>query len=197
MKKPGKKTIIPALVLAGGLAYQTIADKVKDTYNQIMPETAQHEVAHKDYGGEFLENILEQNKVYAGGLPEKEQKERREANLPEELQGDIFDYFDGEVYKWGSDDFPKDRWNFNDDLSVNTGDLEKVFNAQNPLYEKIGKHFEKEYENGKLIAINYNTKNSKEFAITIKHEGDYFIGFVKNKKGMLEDLAKYDDNVVY
>lgn len=196
MKKPGKKSVVPALVLAGGLMYQTLADKVKDTYNQIMPETAQHEVAHKDYAGEFLENILEQNKLYAGGLSEEEKKERREANLPKELQGDIFDYFDGEVYKAKADDFPKERWNFGRALSKEEDDLHYVFNKENQLYEMIGKHLEDFYKSDSITAIAFDKNNDKEIGVGIRHNNTLYVGFKSLEPGMKEKLSKYNNEVI-
>ena len=196
MKITGKKAVVPALVLAGGLMYQTLADKVKDTYNQIMPETAQHEVAHKDYAGEFLENILEQNKLYAGGLSEQEKKGQREANLPKELQGDIFDYFDGEIYS--KDEFHKveDRWNFNEALSKKTGDLKYVFDDTTELYDMLGKHIEKLQD--KVAGVVYDLNNKKEFAVLIDYGNKRYACFKEfEQPGMRNTLNKYDDHIVH
>lgn len=134
-----------------------------------------------------LANAFSANNAYA-----------QEPDLPEKLEGDpAFEYFDGGVYRWDSEDFPNERWNFNDDLSIKTGDLEKVFDPQKPLYDMIGKHFEKQYENGSLIAINYNEDNLKEFAITIEKNNEYIIGFKKLEPGMMKALKKYDDHIVH
>ncbi|EFI34801.1 hypothetical protein Dthio_PD2182 [Desulfonatronospira thiodismutans ASO3-1] len=57
MKKPTKKSTIPALVLGGMLAYGTIGDKVNSEYQNTTQENAQLETAQTDYKASALENL--------------------------------------------------------------------------------------------------------------------------------------------
>ena len=57
MKKPTKKSTIPALVLGGMLAYGTIGDKVNSEYQNTTQENAQVETAQTDYKSSALENL--------------------------------------------------------------------------------------------------------------------------------------------
>ncbi|EFI34799.1 Thioredoxin domain protein [Desulfonatronospira thiodismutans ASO3-1] len=68
MKKPTKKSTIPALVLGGMLAYGTIGDKVNSEYQNTTQQNAQVETAQTDYKASALENLtqaLAPNKAFA------------------------------------------------------------------------------------------------------------------------------------
>ena len=69
MKKPTKKSTIPALVLGGFLAYATIGDKVNSEYQNTTQQNAQVETAKTDYKASALENLtnaLAPAKAHAG-----------------------------------------------------------------------------------------------------------------------------------
>ena len=188
MKKPGKKSIIPAMVIAGGLAYNTLGDVVSSTYQKITPDNAQHEVA-PDYKANALEEILTPAKAYAG-----EAEASTQPHIPDELKGDpVYQWFDGGVYEWGSEDFPDDRYDFRRALKSKDGDLAQVFESDNPLYDFIGKPLESKYNNDTITKIVFDYENKKEFGVIFSIDGKYFVGF-KDMQPKLMSLIKGHNN---
>ncbi|MFW6014370.1 MAG: thioredoxin, partial [Candidatus Nanoarchaeia archaeon] len=99
MKKPTKKSTIPALALAGVLGYNTIGDKVNSEYQNTNQPQAQVEVANKNYAQSALENItqaLAPNKAHAGSNQDYERPD--DATLKEWMNQPVEETLAGTDY---------------------------------------------------------------------------------------------------